>query len=449
MPRTRRKLLITAGVTALALGLAAPRAAAESLDDAVEAALNYHPSVEAALANRNALKEETREKRSDLFPRLSVSGTGGREFSNNSTSRGLSVTRGEGYSWLWEESLSASQLIFDGMETLGRIDAADARRSSADFNLADVREDLALRTVLAYLDVMRTNEALGRLRAHGKIVDDYIDRIGKMVAEGAADKSMLAQAKDVRAQLQSSQSNMDGQMKSSNAAYMELTGHAPGGSAMEKPSPKMEMIAASADEAAAYADQNHPSLKSAAMTEEASRLDVGAERAAWYPDVTGDLSYNKRDLADLIGGESTDAKATVRVNWNFATGGAQQARVRKSMQRREESRAKADEAKRKIEKAIQIAYSDRDTARQQVDIQKDRVKLNEDLLTAQRQQFEAAKANLLQLLQTENALFNAKLALMNGEYKLLASEYEILASSGRIQEALNVVPASAAKTDEK
>lgn len=444
MSRVRRHLLTTAGLTVFLLGGAG--AHAEPLGDAVEAALNYHPAVEAALANSNALREESREKTSDLFPRVNVSGTGGREFANNSTSRGLSTTRGEGYSWLWEGNISASQMIFDGMETWNRADAADARRGSADFKVMDVRENLALRTVLAYLDVMRTTGALGRLRAHGKIIDDYIGRIEKMVKEGAADKSVAVQAKDIRAQLQSSLSSMEGQLKSSNAAYMDLTGHAPG-EPMEKPAPRMDLIAATGDEAAAYAGQNHPSLKGAAMTEEASRLDAAAEQAAWFPDVTGDLSYLRRDLSDVIGGEVEDAKATVRMNWSYAVGGAQQARVRKSLHRREESHAQLEESRRQITKEIQVAYSDRDTAREQVDVQRDRVGLNEDLLKAQQQQFEGGKVSLLQLLQTENALFNAKLALMNGEYKLLASEYTILASTGRLQEALNVVPASA--TDAK
>ena len=64
-------------------------------------------------------------------------------------------------------------------------------------------------------------------------------------------------------------------------------------------------------------------------------------------------------------------------------------------------------------------------------------------LYAQLAQFEAARVNLLQLLQADNALFNAKLALLNGEYKLLASHFAVLASMGRLQEALNVVSARA------
>jgi len=438
----RHFLLTTAGLTALlSVGAVLP-ASSEPLGDAVEAALNYHPSVHAALANRNALREESREKKSDLFPRVNVGATGGREFANNSTSRGLSTTRGEGYSWLWEGNVTATQLIFDGAETWKRADAADARRSSADFAVADVREDLALRTVLAYLDVLRTTEAVNRLRGHGVIIDDYVSRIEKMVKGGAADKSMTVQAKDIRAQLQSSLANMEGQARSAVAAYMDLTGHAPDGQ-MEKPVPRLDLIVVEIDAAVAHSNKNHPMLRAAQMTEEASGLDAAAEQAAWLPDVTGELSYLKRDLDDVIGGEIDDAKAVVRMSWSYAMGGAQQARVLKTLHRREESHEKREEMRRRISREIYVSYSDRDTARNQVDVQRERVGLNETLLGAHQAQFEGARASILQLLQTENALFNAKLALMNGEYKMLASEYAILASTGRLQEALNVVPVRA------
>jgi adhesin transport system outer membrane protein len=423
-------------MTALLLGLS-PGARAETLAAAVQAALTYHPTAAAAVADSDALAEESREKKSDFYPQVNVSATGGREFADNSTSRGLNTVRGTGYSWLWEGNVTASQLLFDGFETSRRVDAAAARRDSAMFNVMDVREDLALRTVLAYLDVMRATQSVEKLQAHEKIISDYVRRIEKMVKDGGADKSMVEQAKDVRAQLRSSLSNMEGQLKSSIAAYVDLTGHEPD-EAMERPVPPADMIAPDAAAASDYAMIHHPMIRAAVMTEAASGMDAAAEQAAWYPDVRAEASYLKRDLDDVIGGEVTDAKAVVRMNWNYAVGGAQQARVRKTMHRREESHAKLEEMKRRVARDIQVAYSDRDTAQEQVDVQRERVDINRGLLKAHKAQFEAAKVNLLQLLQTENALFNADLALMNGEYRVLSSEYSIMASGGRLQEALGI-----------
>lgn len=436
---TRIRLLASAGL--VAASLVATPASAETLGQAVEAALNYHPSIEAAMAGRDVQKEEALEKQSDLFPQLNVGMTGGREFANNSTSRGLSVSRGEGYSWLWEGSLTARQLIYDGFETTRRIDAAEARRESANLGIVDLRESLALKTALTYMDVLRARESASRLRKHADIIEDYIRRIEKMVSEGAADKTMAEQARDIRAQLKSSLAAMEGQSKAADAAYRELTGHAPDGDMKNEPA-RADLMPVARDEAVKQAGETHPSVRAALMTEAASRLDFEAEKAAWYPDVTGELSHMKRDLDDVIGGEVVDSKAVVRLNWNYAFGGAQEARVRKALGREAESRAQAEELKRRVVRDVEVAYSERESSAGQVAAQRERVTINEGLLKAQEAQFEAARANLLQLLQTENALFNARLALLNGEYRLMATDYSILASMGRLQEALNIVPAT-------
>ena len=309
---SRFRFLLLAASGAASLTLAFP-ASAEPMAQAVASALNHHPSVEAALANRNALAEESREKWSDYWPQLSVGATGGRMYADNSTSRGLTVDRGAGYSWLWEGNVTARQLIFDGFETFNRIDAAGARQRSASFNVFDVRERLALRTVVAYLDILRGRDSVARLKEHGKKIDTYIGRIEKMVDEGAADATMAEQARDIRAQLDNTLASSEGQLRAANAAYLELTGHPPD-EAMDMPAPPAGAIPADIQEAVDHARKEHPALRAAMMTEAAFQHDAEAEKAALYPDFTGELSYLERDQDDVIGGEVKDGRAVVRLN---------------------------------------------------------------------------------------------------------------------------------------
>ncbi len=435
MLSTRPLFPAVAGLAAWLFFWPALPASAEPMEQAVEAALSYHPSVDAAKASYEALNQERNEAWSDYLPQLSIDAQGGRIYGDNSTSRGLSVTRGAGYSGYGEGGISLRQPLFDGFETSDRVGAAAARRDSADYNIVDVREKLALRVVLAYLDVLRGRDALARLQEYAGKVDDYISRIGKMVDEGAADASMGQQARDIRAQLENTIVSTEGQVRNANANYFELTGHAPE-DPMEKPVPPMDMIPSEAAAAIEYASQNHPSVLSAEMTEMAADEDVSAEKASLFPDFTGELSYRELDQKDLLGGESVDARAVVRMNWNYEVGGAYQARVRKNISRRIESQKQKEDMQRQVSRQVAVAYSDRRTAEEQMKIQDKRVKLNEDLLSTQKAQFEASRINLLQLMQTDNALFNARLALMNDEYRLLAAQYAILASAGRLQDTV-------------
>lgn len=80
------------------LCLILPRAgAAETLREAVGAALESHPGLEIAAARKDISTAREDEEFSNLFPQINTSATGGRMFGNNSTSRGLTVSRGEAY----------------------------------------------------------------------------------------------------------------------------------------------------------------------------------------------------------------------------------------------------------------------------------------------------------------------------------------------------------------
>ncbi|HEY8189501.1 MAG TPA: TolC family protein [Micavibrio sp.] len=413
---------------------------AETLSEAAVFAMNNHPVVESALAERDLAGEEEREKKSDFFPEVSINAATGRVYGDNSTSRGLSATRGVGYSWNHEGGLTVNQLIFDGQETVNRVDAADARRQAANVNIMDVQESLALRVVLAYLDVLRNRESAAMIREHAGKIANYRKRIGKMVDQGAADESMAVQTHDIQNQLDGTLADIEGQMNKALAEYAEAVGH-PADSAMAKPSLDEKLLPADVEDAVVLARKNNPALKIAALQGIAAGHDIDAERATLYPDVSGELSYFKKDLADVIGGEVVDERALLRMNWTFSTGGAQLARIRQSVYREAATRARNEDLANRLEREVRKAYAEMDASKSRLDVSRDRVDVSDDLVKTYKKQFEAAKITLLNLLQAENAHFNAKLGVLNADYRHMAAEYSILASTGRLQDALNVKPA--------
>ncbi len=435
----KASLLLGSGLLML---LAAP-AAAQSLPQAVALVLSDSPAVLAAKANREALVQEQREAFSGFFPEVSASVTAGRIYGDNATSRGLSVTRGAGYSGLGEGSVSVRQTIFDGFETLNRHDAALARTTAARFSIADVRETLALRTASTYMDIVRGRETLARIAAYNAKVADYLKRIETLVKQGAADESMAVQARDIKAQLENTLTAVQGQLEMSEAAYAELVG-APPEAGMTRPEGLVKLLPQSVDQTVQESLDGHPALRAAVLNEEASAHEIEIEKAGLFPDVGGELSYLKRDQRDLIGGESVDARAVVRMNWSFQTGGAQLARMEKAAHRATETQARRQEAMRQIERQSRSAWSDYETARRQLEILANRRQINRDLFKTQNTQFEGARITLLQLMQTDNALFNADLQYLNGEYRYLAAQYALAAAMGRLQATLinGVTPAA-------
>ncbi|MEM7680095.1 MAG: TolC family protein [Pseudomonadota bacterium] len=408
-----------------------------TIEEAIRAALKKHPSVEAAQAFLDAQQADIEAQRSGYFPTFNASLTGGRIYGANALTRGLSVERGAGYSGFGEGSSSLTQPIFDGFGTESRVAAAEARAHSADMDLIDARENLALKTAQAYLDVMRTHSALYIIRDHINKIDDYLGRIEISVQEGVLDEAEYQQALDVKYILEGFISEYEGQALSAEAQFNEAVGMFPDGD-MRVPHPDDDFIIEDIDEAVAVAKDVHPTVKSAEFSAEAIKYGVDEEMAALYPSLSSELSYLKSDRRELLGGETVDARAVLRMNWNFELGGGLFDRVEKKRLELGEAIAKKRDVSRRLEGVIRQSYAELDTAEKLLGHVNRRYELNSNFYSTLKTQFEGARVSLLELMQADNQLFNIKLEKLNTEYRVLASQYKILASLGQLQNSVEV-----------
>lgn len=410
---------------------------AESLREAVQTALSNHPSVEAAKASHLSSVETRREKKSDFFPVLNTNASGGRMYGDNSTSRGLTVSRGAAYSWLWEGNASVTQPVFNGFETVNRVDAASARVFAADYNISSVEESLTLRAVQAYINVLQSSDTLEKTRNYKDKLQDYLERVEMMVDAGAADEVEAAQARNINLLLANNLSEARGRLESAYAAYVEVVGKMPDG-ALKRPSVHQEMIFPSVEEALSYTKAHHPSIMASRKESEAAKYDVTAEKGTLYPDLNGELSYLKKDQLEEVGGEVEDQRALLRMSWSFSTGGAELARIRRAKADQAEKQARSQEVVRQVEQEVRLAYAQLETARKQSDLAQEREAVTTELFEAYESQFEGARIRLLQLMQADNQLFGAQIEKMNAEYRTLLSEYMTLASTGRLRQSLEL-----------
>lgn len=433
------------GLTGLLCLMISPAANAETLREAVASALASHPAVDIASARKEVAHEAEREEFSNLFPQINTTLTGGRMYGDNSTSRGLTVSRGAAYSWLWEGNASLTQPIFDGFETYNRIDAAKARENAAEYTLADARQGIALHAAQSFLNVMRAQESYAKTLSYQDRIKDYLSRINGMVEAGVADESEAAQAKNILSQLENSVAEMDGQVKLALADYAEAVGSMPAGE-LREPGLGQGTGFATAEDAIAHATQYHPLLLSARQNLDAEDNDVSADRGALLPTLDGEISYLDRDQKEEIGGELTDARAVMRMNWAFSTGGGQLARIRKSKAEKSEALARTAQTQREIERDIRRSFAELATSSKQNELNEKRATVTKELFDTYEKQFEASKVRLLQLMQAENQVFSTEMEQINSKYRKMMAEYGILASAGTLLNALNVSGDGAAVT---
>jgi hypothetical protein len=184
------------------------------------------------------------------------------------------------------------------------------------------------------------------------------------------------------------------------------------------------------EEAVEYAKANHPQLLSSRKSLEAAGFESEAEEGSLFPDFDGELSYLKRDQREEIGGELEDGRALVRMNWTFSTGGGDLARIRQTKAEYSEALANMQVSQREIVRDVRRSFSLYETAQKQAELLVEREKVTSGLFETFKVQFEGARVSLLQLMQTENQLFNTQLEAVNTKYQHMAAYFALLASMG-------------------
>ncbi len=410
-------------------------ASAETLFEAVEKTLANHPRQETALLRLEAAAEKRAEERAAFFPTLSSNATGGRVYGDNSTSRGLSVTRGSGYSWLWEGDIALTQNLFNGLGTVNRHEAAKDRFSAAQYSMDDVREMLASETVTSYIDVLRANDALAYISEYKTALEKYRPQFQILVDQGAVDASDQTQAYDLIARLAKLQNDFEAQKESALARYAMMTGHPPEGT-LSIPRVALNMPE-SQDMAIAWALENHPQLRAANESSNAAWHDSLAERSSFFPKVDSELSYYKKDQDDVIGGEVIDARAVVKMNWAFSTGGAETSRYKRSRKLYQQSLAERREKELQLVNNIKEAWIMRDKLTEQRKISSRRLALSKALLNTRREQFEGGSISLLQLMQAHDQHYTLGLEDVQIGYATQNADYMILSSMGALYSRLS------------
>lgn len=411
----------------------------ENLEEAVKQALSTHPTIKRAIIGKDIAEETIKEERSAYFPTVSASVAGGRLYADNATSRGLSVTRGAGYSWLWEGNAALNQTIFDWNERGNRVDSAKAQRMSAFHSYDDVRQNVAYQAVQAYIGLYRSQELYKEGEQNLAKMRDYHDRIKKLVAGGGADAAEESRAGELVLVAENILADLSGQLKGAEASYIQTVGKKPDVNLITPPMPFVINSDEELDALIKKIQDAHPQVK--AMKENIESLEYTARAVSKdpLPDLGSELSYTKRDQRDLIGGESVDARAMLRLSWNLETGGAQFARTRRAKLQRDEAVAELEELRRTLERNLRVSLASLEVAREQRDIQKKRYGELTATSNTYKQQFDGAKKRLIDVMQADSQAFLAYNDYLNARFTMLDAAYGFLTSQGNLTEAIEIL----------
>jgi len=411
-------------LVALVATTSACTASAETIEQAITHAVQNHPSIRASQAAADAAYQTIIEEKSAYYPTVSADASFGRVYSNNTTTRGLSVSRGIGYGWVGEGSGNISQTLYNWGATKNGVQSAAYRYDSANALSKSQGLSIALQAAQSYLQLLRARMLLDKATVNDAQMADYYTRIEAAFNNGGADESQLSRAQDLVSLAKNSILQYESDLQIAQANYKESVGRLPK-SDVADPSIATAVLPKTIEEAAQLALMINPQVQSLEADIMALASDADRESVNTLPVLNAELSALKRDQKDLIGGEAEDVRGLVTANWNYSIGGAQAAAQDRAVFQREQARHDYEALKRLIERDVEVAWVSYNLARARKNNEIERLEAAEKTLETYQEQYEGGQQTLLDVMSVINTRFFAEQDYLNIFYEEMSAVYNL------------------------
>ncbi|MDQ8154622.1 MAG: TolC family protein [Gemmatimonadota bacterium] len=324
-------------ITAAALALAPQDSTRLTLGDAVDRALGAHPSVAAARATADAASAEIGQARAAWLPAVSLDGAVSK-FQKPMVVyplHALDLRNPPLFDTeLSQASIGAAYTLFDFGARRAKVRAAESQREAAGAVLSATEQQLATRTIGAFLRVLTARGVLA--------ADDQ--RVAALSAEAKRARDRFAAGKSARVDTLRAASELTGAIadRVNSAATVEMAEHdlarligaAPGSlrNASLAPVRLVSVRAAKATAAAQAADartsgnpQGNADVMAAARRADAATASVGSAKAARLPQFNATTALV--DRSNITGRWQSEWQVGVGVSWPVFTGGARESAI--------------------------------------------------------------------------------------------------------------------------
>lgn len=405
----------------------------ETLRDVVRKALNTNPEIALAVANRRATEEEVAEAKAFNLPVIDARIAGGPEQSKNAST--IAAVNNSRNLTRQEAGLTLRQNLYDGGQISGEVERQKARLGAFASRETESRETTAFKVTDAYLEVLRNEDLLklaeDNLRAHREILVKSKDRF----TSGAGNKADFQLAEGRTALANATVVIRQGALQESRAKYRRVVSSLP--AKLVKPD-LIATLPISVEMASEMGVASNASV--AALREELAAAKAASTnaRSRMAPVVDVELAANNNRDIGGVPGPSNSASAMLVMRYNLFRGGGDDARIRQTVERETAATEALNNAKRAIEEEVSKAWHSMTAAKDAQRFYETHVQMTTEVLDSFRSQFDIGKRTMLDLMNSENELFQAKSTRTAGQYNLLLAQHRLLAGMGGLVATLGL-----------
>ena len=411
-----------------------------TLPNAIRVALERNPTVRAAAAYSQAVREGIAEAKAARMPRVDFSegftrsnnpvyvfGTLLTQQRFNATDFALNFLNTPPPLDNFRTQLSTALPLYDGGQMGRRIKDAKLGSEGARETAQRTRQEVIFHVVKAYTDILLAQENVRVAESALKTAESSLQRAQARQEEGQGIPSDLLSAQVYVAQTQ------EDLLQAQNAANVARAALSV---AMGLPEDTVNNIEPGLTEvkydAGALADRQQRAL---ATRPDLRELNLGVQRAAngsrlaraeFLPKVNAFASWEQDNETFLDHGGNNWA-AGLSLNFNIFDGGANRARLAAAHYRQAQAQAQATQMAADVKLQVREAYLNLTTAQQRLEVSRDAQSQAEESLRIIQNRYEAGLATITDLLRVETARTAAQKNYLNAlfDYRLGCAALEL------------------------
>jgi outer membrane protein len=429
----RNSVSLAALAVVLVLGVSTP-ASAQSLLAALANAYGANPTLNAARANARAVDEGVPAAIGGsaavpgFRPRVSASGDVGASSTTTSTPPGRKT-----HTELLPGgmSLTVNQLLYNGNRTQNSIRQAESAVFAAREVLRNTEQQVLFDSVSAYMNVVFTTSVQNLRENNVNVLSEQVRQTKDRFNVGEVTRTDVALSEARLAGSRADLARARADVRAAQATFKQVIGMDPKKVANVQPVDRKRLPKTQGD-AVQRALRDHPSISAALHGVDVQQLAVKVVEGELLPTVGIQGSLSRRYDTSTNQDRRNSASVVGTLSVPIFDGGGTYARVRAAKETLGERRLNVDAARDLVLQSVVASWSAFEATGFQIEGAQAQVQAATIALNGVREESRVGQRTVLDVLNAEQELLNARLQLVTAQRDRVVQSYALLRATGQL-----------------
>jgi len=295
--------------------------------------------------------------------------------------------------------IQASQLIYDGGESVANINSATAEAIGARVERIIVGNELALEAARSWVDVWQYEKKLDLLNARSIEMEKVVTQIERMASNGMMDRAAVDSVLRKIVSISLEEARLQSNLSQAHVRFTRFFNQKPSQVAMPA-----GLVTMSDARAQAGAWQEAPVLQRSVVELIVARNAVSAAKAAFSPKA----KFQAGVTSPMQDGESTDISLGIALEYSFSDGGRRKSELNAAEARMDSARIGLTDAQRALKGEMDAAVQQLEAIEMSMPLVARQITLSASGAKTAKSQLATGQANLNQLIEAKIENYRAE-----------------------------------------